>query len=145
MVLKPTAAATAKINPFMLYYKKIVVDFSEVEKALNTPENTRKIDDFHLLDFSENSLIEAFKTALIEDLENGFINAVSDFAFFNFFVGKIAFSAKINLEKIAFYKDGCRKYNVLKISGLYLISENGVEINYNFLPDFHSQIEEVNI
>lgn len=145
MILKPTAAATAKINPFMLHYKKIVVDFSEVEKALNTPENVRKIDDFQLLDFSTNSVIEAFKTALIEDLENGFINAVSDFAFFNFFVGKIAFSAKINLEKIAFYKDGCRKYNVLKICGFNLVTENGVKIKYNFSPDFYSRIEDVNI
>ena len=145
MILKPTAAATAKINPFMLHYKKIVVDFSEVEKALNTPENTRKIDDFQLLDFSTNSVIEAFKTALNEEFENGFINAVSDFAFFNFFVGKIAFSAKINFFRIAGYKDGCRKYNVLKISGLYLISENGIEINHKFSPDFYSRIEEVNI
>ena len=145
MILKPTAAATAKANPFMLHHKKIVVDFSEVEKALNTPENVQKINYFHLLDFSENSLIEAFKTALIEELENGIITNISDFAFFNFFVGKIAFSAKINLGKIAVYKGGIRKYNALKISGLYLISENGIEINHKFSPDFYSRIEEVNI
>ena len=145
MILKPTAAATAKANPFMLHHKKIVVDFSEVEKALNTSENVRKFDDFQLLDFSTNSLIEAFKTALIEELENGIITNISDFAFFKFYAAKIAFFVKINFFRIAGYKDGCRKYNVLKISGLYLISENGIEINHKFSPDFYSRIEEVNI
>ena len=145
MVLKPTAAATAKSNPSMLHYKKIVVDFSEVEKALNTPENVKKINDFHLLDFSENSLIEAFKAALIEELENRIITNISDFAFFKFLPGKIACFVKINFERIASYKDGSRKYNVLKIRGFNLVTENGVEINYNFSPDFYSRIEEVNI
>ena len=145
MIFKTTAAATAKINPFMLHYKKIVVDFSEVEKALSTPENTRKIDDFQLLDFSTNSVIEAFESALTEELENGFINAVSDFAFFKFYAAKIACSVKINLFRIAGYKDGSRKYNVLKICGFNLVTENGIEINYNFSPDFYSRIEEVNI
>ena len=145
MVLKPTAAATAKINPFMLHYKKIVVDFSEVEKALNTPENVQKINYFHLLDFSENSLIEAFKTALIEELENGIITNISDFAFFKFYAAKIVCFVKINFLRIASYKDGSRKYNVLKIYGFNLVTENGVEINYNFSPDFYSRIEEVNI
>lgn len=139
MVLKPTAAATAKSNPFMLHYKKIVVDFSEVEKALNTPENVRKLDS------SENSVIEAFKSASIEELENGFINAISHFAFFRFYAAKIACFVKINFCRIAGYKDGSRKYNVLKICGFNLVTESGVEINYKFSPDFHSQIEEVNI
>ena len=145
MIFKPTAAATAKSNPFMLHYKKIVVDFSEVEKALNTPENVQKIDAFHLLDFSENSLIEAFKAALTEELENGIITNISDFAFFKFFAGRIACFVKINFERIASYKDGCRKYNVLKIRGFNLAAENGVEINYNFSPNFYSSIQEVNI
>lgn len=145
MVFKPTAAATAKSNPFMLHYKKIVIDFSEVEKALNTPENVQKINYFHLLDFSENSLIEAFKSALNEDVENGFINAVSDFAIFKFFAGRIAYFVKINFTRIAIYKDGCRKYNVLKICGFNLVTENGIEIKYNFSPDFYSRIEDVNI
>ena len=91
MIFKPTAAATAKSNPFMLHCKKIVVDFSEVEKALNTPENVQKIDDFKMLDFSVNSLIEAFKTALNEELENGLVTNISDFAFFKFYAAKIAF------------------------------------------------------
>ena len=145
MIFKPTAAATAKANPSMLHYKKIVVDFSEVEKALNITENVQKIDDFQFLDFSTNSVIEAFKTALNEELENGFINAVSDFAFFNFLVGKIACFMKINFARIASYKDGCRKYNVLKICGFSLVTGNGVEINYNFSTNFYSRIEEVNI
>ena len=145
MILKPTAAATAKANPFMLHHKKIVVDFSEVEKALNTPENVQKINYFHLLDFSENSLIEAFKTALIEELENGIITNISDFAFFEFYAAKIACFVKINFLRIASYKEGSRKYNVLKIRGFNLVTENGVEINYNFSQDFYSRIEEVNI
>ena len=145
MIFKPTAAATAKLNSFMLHHKKIVVDFSEVEKALNTSENVRKFDDFQLLDFSTNSLIEAFKTALIEELENGIITNISDFAFFKFYAAKIAFFVKINFFRIAGYKDGCRKYNVLKICGFNLVTENGVEINYNFSTNFYSRIEEVNI
>lgn len=145
MVLKPTAAATAKSNPFMLHYKKIVVDFSEVEKALNTPENVQKIDDFKMLDFSVKSLIEAFKTALNEELENGIITNISDFAIFKFFAGRIAYFVKINFTRIAIYKDGSRKYNVLKICGFNLVTENGIEIKYNFSPDFYSRIEDVNI
>lgn len=145
MVLKTTAAATAKSNPFMLHYKKIVVDFSEVEKALNIPENVRKIDDFRFLDFSTNSVIEAFKTALNEELENGLVTNISDFAFFEFYAAKIACFVKINFSRIASYKDGSRKYNVLKICGFNLVTKNGVEINYKFSPNFYSRIEEVNI